>query len=692
MTVKYLAHRLGVSVRTVRYDSIVLANWLDENGTNLERRPRVGYFLADKEAGRRLLKAFGEIDTEGLCYYTASERVNKIISLILSGDEPIVIKDIMDRLYVSRSTVLRDLAVVREWFSSRGIELRQKPNQGIQLHVGEQAWRELVADWIKENVEEEDLSLSLLGMLVSDNSEPSKTHEVLKYLDKILTIANFNAIRRGIAQVCDQIGVQLSDAAFVNLLIHIAIAANRLLRRKQIVMDEGELAELKAHKVFSVIGKVFSPLFQQYGLQLPQSEIGFMTIYFLGAQRVRELEQSPGDNASEEIIQIVLRHVREVHHIDLQQNRGLIKGLELHLQPAIFRTKYDITVTNPLLGQVKANYPATYRLCCDAFEEIYRRYGIHFDENEIGFIALHIEAALKSHQGRLLPAFSNVALVCATGLGSAKILAANIQNEFPNFRVVKELSVMDIADYDFSNVHLVISTIRLPMPLPVPVIRVKAVLDRQDILLIRSYLHNRTYKMPDIQQLMGIIEKTSDVRDKAILEEQLKIYFEETAGSYERMAGPSLPQVLGNKVLLKQRAVSWSDAVRQSCGLLVKNGDILPGYVKALIAAKEQFQQYSFIGPGMCMPHAIDFENVNRLALVFYALADPILVDIGYGDPQVLWLMVTLAMPDSESHLPLLGELNALIGANPNFAREVAACNTSKEVLESLERQLAGIS
>lgn len=691
ITVKRLAKKIGISERTVRYDSVVLANWLEENGISLQRRPRVGYYLEDKEVALRLMDTKYYEGTDSDYYYTAQERVFKIIGLALSGEDSITIQDIMDHLYVSRSTVIRDLAKVRDWFSARGVDLRRKPNEGIRLQVSEQEWRDLVADWIRENVEEEDFSQHLLGMLVTNSFDSSKSHEMLKYLDKIITLAGFKTIRGGIAQVCDQLGIQLSDIAFLNLLIHVAIAMNRLLRGKQIIMDEDKLVELQQHKAYHVVDRVFCPLLAQNDIQLPQSEVGYITMHFLSAQKLWEQDNSDRDVQVDEMIEIVLRHVQRVYHINLRQNANLIRGLKLHLQPAIFRNKYDIPALNPLLDLIKSDYPVTYKLCCDAIEEINQRYNIVFDENEIGFIAVHIEAALKYYRGALCSNYNDVVLICASGLGSAKILSANIRSEFPNLRIVAELSVMDVAGYDFSNIQLAISTIKLPMPLPVPVIQVSAVPDKRDILLIRSFLQNRAAAVPDIQQLIQIIEKSCDVRDKAILEEQLKDYFGANVSDSGRGETLALPQLIANRILVKQRARDWDDAVRQSCQLLLEAGDILPGYVDALIEAKNRFQQYSFIGPGLCMPHAVDFDNVNRLALAFFALESPLIVDIGDGNPQSVWLITPLAMPDTESHLQLLNEINTLVNLNPNFAQEIAACDTSQQVLDRLSMQLINI-
>jgi mannitol/fructose-specific phosphotransferase system IIA component (Ntr-type) len=246
---------------------------------------------------------------------------------------------------------------------------------------------------------------------------------------------------------------------------------------------------------------------------------------------------------------------------------------------------------------------------------------------------------------------------------------------------------MDVANYDFADIHFAISTVQLPMPLPVPVLQVKAVLGYHDIRLIRSFLQNRNNVEPDLQQLLHVIEENCDVRDKAILEEQLKAYFQLTANK-DVARSPVMPKLLGNKILVKQRVSNWEEAVRQSSQILLEYGDIRPGYIDALIEVKDRYQQYSFIGPGVCMPHAMDFDNVNRLAISFLTMQAPISVDIGDGSPQPIWLMIPLAMPDMESHLQLLREINALINFQPTFAQDIANCCSAKQIIAKLSQQL----
>lgn len=690
ITAKQLAEKMHISERTVRYDGVVLGNWLAENGFTLQKKPKVGYFLENKAAIRQLLQTHYREGKDNGYYYTSEERVFKIIGLVLSGESPILIQDIMDHLYVSKTTVLKDLATVRRWFSKRSIELRDKPNQGIRLQVDEQTWRRLVADWIEENVQEEGLSQSLLNMIVTGDCDETRAHEMLKYLDKILTIANFKMIRDGISEVCGQLEVQLSDTAFINLLIHIAIAMNRLVRNHPISMPPEKLRALAGKPEFDVVSSVFVPLMLKQAITLPQSEIGFITLHLLSAQRVKTATQTREDARVDGMIEIVLRHVQNHYRVNLRHHKTLVQGLRLHLQPALYRDEFATYATNPLLNLVQQDYPETCRVCTRAIEEINHTYGTNFDEHETGFIVVHVEAALKYYRVSLQhPQHVNVALVCASGLGTAKMLAANVRASFPQLRVVAELSAINLAGQSFESIDYIISTVRLPMPLPRPVIQVSAALGPQDRAHLRGILQGHMATTGDVQALMALIAQHCEVKNAKALESQIAGFLGGDVAAHGGK-GPILPGLLRGNCSFLQQAAGWDDAVRLSCRPLVQSGAVLPAYADALIEAKNHYGQYSFIGPGICMPHAADFANVNKFAMAFTGIRQPFFVDAGDGTLQPVHILFTLAMKDSVAHLQVLAEINTLIKYNPEIALSLCACHTEQAVLDMLNGHLQG--
>ncbi|MGM0380343.1 MAG: PRD domain-containing protein [Bacillota bacterium] len=64
-----------------------------------------------------------------------------------------------------------------------------------------------------------------------------------------------------------------------------------------------------------------------------------------------------------------------------------------HISFAIERIKNGQTIENPFINEIKTLYPKEYKLGCEAREKIQENFDIDIGKGEIGFIALHLNAA-----------------------------------------------------------------------------------------------------------------------------------------------------------------------------------------------------------------------------------------------------------------------------------------------------------
>ena len=65
----------------------------------------------------------------------------------------------------------------------------------------------------------------------------------------------------------------------------------------------------------------------------------------------------------------------------------------VHLEPALYRMKNDMTISNPLLLQIKQEYPEVFEKCEKAAEVIGEKTGLVANEAEVGYLAMHFGAA-----------------------------------------------------------------------------------------------------------------------------------------------------------------------------------------------------------------------------------------------------------------------------------------------------------
>ena len=100
----------------------------------------------------------------------------------------------------------------------------------------------------------------------------------------------------------------------------------------------------------------------------------------------------------------------------------------MHLKPAINRHTFGMTVRNPMLEDIKNNYPLAFEAGIIAAMALDETFGVTIDENEVAYLALHIGAAIERKKATNKP--KQCYIVCASGVGSAQLIKYRIKRLF----------------------------------------------------------------------------------------------------------------------------------------------------------------------------------------------------------------------------------------------------------------------
>ncbi|MBA8867101.1 beta-glucoside operon transcriptional antiterminator [Pantoea agglomerans] len=97
------------------------------------------------------------------------------------------------------------------------------------------------------------------------------------------------------------------------------------------------------------------------------------------------------DHIPEDIIRLsckIAGTLEQSFSVSLQQN--FLVALSDHIYYAISRASNNLPIKNPLSWDIRIFYPEEYRLAREAVQLINREMSVSLDEDEAGFIALHI--------------------------------------------------------------------------------------------------------------------------------------------------------------------------------------------------------------------------------------------------------------------------------------------------------------
>ena len=92
-----------------------------------------------------------------------------------------------------------------------------------------------------------------------------------------------------------------------------------------------------------------------------------------------------------EVIEITEKIIEEIKlEMDSKVSESIYINLIDHIQSTLDRYKDGIRLPNPLIMDIKKFYPVEYRLAKKTVDILNNEFKVELDENEIGFVALHI--------------------------------------------------------------------------------------------------------------------------------------------------------------------------------------------------------------------------------------------------------------------------------------------------------------
>ncbi|MFS0559867.1 BglG family transcription antiterminator [Terribacillus sp. 179-K 1B1 HS] len=471
LTADELARKLAVSERTIRSDMKLLQQELPADHARIESIRGQGYRLIVIE--EKLFQVYLQeaIRKKQERLYTRvetpAERVNHLLQLLLLSDGFFKMEDLAQACFVSFPTVQNDLKQVRQLLQQSGLELEKKPKYGIRIVGTETEKRYFLSSFFSMQTGWQK-AYGLPDAIISETD----IHHVHDIVHKFVTDNK----------------MMLSDVAVQNLVTHIAIACKRIRDEQYVELAPDAMQDIIQQPAFREAAQLTAMLEAELHIFFPQVEVAYMTIHLMGMEYAAKgiLE---GQLGMPELAVAIVARIYDKTGLDLRQDEELLKGLSIHLKPAVHRHLYGMNVRNPLLEDIKRHYPLAFEAAVIGACAVEKDIGIQLAEEEIGYLALHIGAALErsTQKGKKIRCL----LVCASGIGSAQLLRYKLQSLFPD-----KLDIIDTIEYyrlirkEEWEADLIISTIPIEAETTsLPVIHVPVILDKEAIAKLEAFMH-----------------------------------------------------------------------------------------------------------------------------------------------------------------------------------------------------------
>ncbi|GIO23473.1 hypothetical protein J11TS1_20540 [Oceanobacillus sp. J11TS1] len=152
-----------------------------------------------------------------------------------------------------------------------------------------------------------------------------------------------------------------------------------------------------------------------------------------------------------------------------------------------------MNIRNPMLEEIKKNYSLAFEAAISAGITIGKEMEVEIDENEVGYIALHIGAAIERR--KLMSEAKRCLIVCASGFGTAQLIYYKLKNQFgKELDVVGTTEYYKLRDYNLNDIDFIVSSIPISDVL-VPVIQVNAILGDNDLIKIGQFVGEKSHSI-----------------------------------------------------------------------------------------------------------------------------------------------------------------------------------------------------
>ncbi|SHH74424.1 Transcriptional antiterminator [Caloranaerobacter azorensis DSM 13643] len=650
ITINELAEQLNVSNRTIRNDLKELEDYFCSNnyGVTIVKKPRIGVWIEVDEEGKRFLKQAINKSKIYIQPYSYEERQLYIIKRLLQSKGSITMQVLADELYVSRVTVFKDLEEVEKWLNKYNLKLNRRQNHGIEIEGDEKGWRKAAADLIMIFRSNDELR-NVLSNTKEIQQDSRLDFENFIQLKELFPDIDVNKIEQILIEAQEKMEFHLADIAYEGLLGHIVISIERLKQNKDIKMDLNQLSAIKQKKEFQIAKWISKRIEKEFNINVPECEVGFIALHVLGSKVQQNYKIDDTESVLENMDPLIINLANEIItlignilSVDFSQDKKLLVGLVLHLRPAINRLKYGLSLRNPLLNEIKNNYPSVFGATWAISVLFEKHLGVKVNEEEIAYIATHIGAALERLNNK-----TRAIVVCNSGIGTAQLVAVRLQKTISDLEIVNIISSHDVAKMKENDFDIIISTIPINYSLK-PVIQINPIVSPKDIERIKEYIKN--------------IENTRR--------------FHRDINNITKM-----DELFNEKFIYTKLDIDDKEEVIKRLGSeLVKYGHVEHKFVDA--ALERENITSTAVGKGVAIPHGMQ-EYVHKPIIAVATLNKPI--DWGGNKVDIVFLLA-LKFGSGNSTRNFFRRFYSLLD-NENILNNIRNSSTNKEILKILTRK-----
>lgn len=553
-TMKQISQKIGVTGQTIKTEIQSMEEVLDQYHIAITFQLGKGLKVEGSKYLEELLK-FSETNIE---FSTKKQ----IVLILLLNRDFLVLQDIADQLFVSKSQVEKLMPELLKKYEGEICSVR---HYGYKYCGSEMNRRKLFVHLISPYMQGSGRSKRIsefdaLHFPIKSYIEEKLIEESVCFIKEVVKIKSFAFTDEALKQLFLYVMLSLKEAEIASLK----------------VMGEELLMGIQAISEFKKYRATIEEIEKKLPFSIREPEKDYLSYLFMVLKKKRLPNKEEILEEMQEMILGILKEIEHKLYIDLTQDKNLIEGLSYHLYTTILNasaSKYSLEESKG--REIKRQYPLAYEMAALAGGQIQAACDYDMNEEELIYLLLHFQAAiekLKQAEQRI-----RTVIVCHFGMAACHLISRRIERLFPQIDIIATCSVQEFMEQEEISCDLVVSTEILPSA-PAVTIYVTPALKEVEIERIREFVSTRNTNYLISHEI----------------EEAILVNFQ----------GEMTKEELLEQMVLR----------------LEHEGYVLPGYMHSV---KEREQMSSTEIPDIAVPHG-NPKYVSKLKLVIGRLDAPV--------------------------------------------------------------------
>lgn len=617
ITGKELSKLLNVSDRTIRSDIDVI-NRTYENEL-IESNLRYGYHL-NQDVFRTL-----DIEIEESIPQTPQERCVYIIQELLFQRTELNIIDLQNLVYVSGYSIDNDIKRIKKMVEPYEDLKLVRSKSCIHLEGSESSKRKLYKELLAAETKGNFLNMNKLASLYKDFN----LLEVKALLDETIRKYDFH----------------IREMAMPILMMHVGVSMERIIHHNFIETDRKN-PELAKSVEYQIAKEFFHKVAGRIRIEVVEDEIVLLALLLLGKRSSEytgdKIKIEDKDYNVKDLVKQLLDDIYQTFDIDFRKDVDLQVGLQMHMQSMIERQLKQVEVDNVYLQEIKKKYPLVFEMGVRAGKFLEEKTNLDINENELGFIALHLGSAYdrSSASGKY-----RVLMIYPDDQALSKLCAQKVETRFgERMEIVEHMSLFEEAAVNDIQPDMILTTLPL--------------LHSLDILTVQITLF---VNYEDESRIFQALNQLDKVKSRKEFQEMI-VHLIKPQFFYTDL-----------DVMTPEEMISYM------CDQLIKEGYAPDGF-KASVLQRESMSSTSFTY-GFAIPHTFNV-MANQSCLSVAILKNP----ITWGDFEVQ-LVILLAIKNEDRKLlrVFFDWLSSVVSNSSKFASLLETTNHKEFIYQILQ-------